>query len=604
MVRYLNLLISKPRIILEFGEIFYITIYRALSVRFFRGLMMNYPYDVRILANKIPNFYEKKFQINSPKKSILNKKWKLKTASGFLYFNKEPEWSLRIKNHEEFVSLHRLNWLIWGISGPKEDFSKEEGIELIRSYFFKMGLMPKGHARESYTVGERLSNICLFFRQTNHSWDSIPNDIKNVLKIHIAYLSRRLEILPKLTGNHIINNARALLLSGYSCNEKSSIELARILLEKYLSEIFDDNGFLREGSSHYHLLVCRWLLEIRFVAEENNDLQTIKIIKNLVPRVINACKFFIIQDHNNNNLIPLIGDISPDCEPAWITDILSSSLTSLATSKNNQKLNKYSWSNLFLDFENNKKIKWNELDLDEFIFFSNEKSGWYKLVYHDWIAIWHAASSNGPAIASHAHDDFASFCLYKNGKEIIIDPGRYDYENNDFSNYGKTFKAHSLLTVNESIPLLSTRENKIPKSIRQAESFVSCSNNKKTPEVTFTHDGFKRLNKKIGVYKRKYIFDVHNIIIEDSLDGEGSFNLNVFFHKNFNQPPNIMVMSPNQDISHKQYLESINPIMGWRFRSFGKKEPAITDHFSLNTTLPTKIIFKISHNLKNTITEC
>ena len=269
--------------------------------------------------------------------------------------------------------MHRWNWLIRGITDDKISNDYDWGVELIRSWLHDMGPIPQGPASESYTVGERISNTCLFIRQTKGNWHSVPNDIKNALRYKTKFLARRLEYIPgNLTGNHLINNARALLLSGYSCNIDSSKKLARAILRENLKLIIDEFGFLREGSSHYQFLVTRWLLEIRLVSEENNDFETIEIIKKYIPNMIKACDFFLIKDDKNNKIIPLFGDISPDCEPDWLIDIHNSKLSLF---KNNNSSSSKGWCNLYKDFEPNTDITWNLTKKEDATWVQNNING-------------------------------------------------------------------------------------------------------------------------------------------------------------------------------------------------------------------------------------
>ena len=60
-------------------------------------------------------------------------------------------------------------------------------------------------------------------------------------------------------------------------------------------------GFLREGSSHYQFLITRWLCEIRLVAEEKNDLETIEAIKEHLPNMIEACRFFLVENNQKKS---------------------------------------------------------------------------------------------------------------------------------------------------------------------------------------------------------------------------------------------------------------------------------------------------------------
>ena len=113
-----------------------------------------------------------------------------------------------------------------------------------------------------------------------------------------------------LTGNHIVNNARALIFAGHCAKDPKLVLLGRSILEENLP-ILLKSGFLREGSSHSQFLFTRWLLEIMFIVCECKDNKTLNVIKPFVEEALLACDFFRINNKNNFE-IPKFGDISPD----------------------------------------------------------------------------------------------------------------------------------------------------------------------------------------------------------------------------------------------------------------------------------------------------
>ena len=587
---FIKTLIIKPKIIQEIIAILFVTIYRALSVRILRGSMFTYPKEIRLLAKKIPVNETK--SLFSHDNELDQDLFYFKLATGYLKFNDKNSWNINFKSHEQYVSLHRWNWLLYS-SSIENKINHKAGMNLVRSWLSVMGVLPSGDAGESYTTAERLSNISLFSRELSGTWHEIPDDIQNALNIKIKFLANRLEILPGLTGNHIINNARALLLSGHACKNTDAIILARAILRLYLPKVIDINGFLREGSSHYQLLICRWLLEMRFISKEVNDHKTIEILKKYIERVVKASNFFLIGQDNNKK-IPLFGDISPDCDPQWLLYMSESSLNPFTSNLPKGELNKNNigWASLFSDFSSNPKHKWHDLDNNINLWNFYEIGGWYRLDFEGWTAIWHAESPSGSAIASHAHHDLCSFVLYKDGQEIIIDPGRYNYENNDIGTYGSTANAHTTILLNGCPPALSKRDYRIPKTYRKAEVTVSHYTNEDSHAVTISHNGFRRISSDIQIHSREFIFNKDSVKIIDNIKGKGNLDLEMYFQ--ISKTSNYKV---SLDKNFKNYIQkferNINPIAGWRFLSFGEKEEAVTIKVSKNISLPFKCCSEI-----------
>ena len=97
---------------------------------------------------------------------------------------------------------------------------------------------------KSYSVGERISNVCLYYRDKTNSWDNLPKDITNAVSVMSSYLVKNLEFYPdKFTGNHILNNARALIISGHTLSIKKYVRIGRIILASFLKNHFEDDGF-------------------------------------------------------------------------------------------------------------------------------------------------------------------------------------------------------------------------------------------------------------------------------------------------------------------------------------------------------------------------
>ena len=611
---FINLLLKLWRVsyLYSFLKIFTIKVYRSFSVRYLRGTMIGYPKEIKLLAKKIPTASKPIFK--EPANYSFDIK-NLKLATGQLNYEVCPDWKVEFNSHEQFVSLHRWNWLLRSATDENERVDLAWGMTMVRSWFSVMGVIPRGDASESYTLGERISNICLFNRHITGNWDSMPKDIQRALQFKCKYLAHRLEFLPgNLTGNHIINNARALLFVGHCCQIEQSISLSREILRSFLPQLIDSKGFLREGSSHYQFLITRWLLEVRLVAEEKEDFKTLDIIKSYLPKLVNACDFFLVESQNGGKLLSLFGDISPDCEPNWLKDLTKAPLAKFNSGERvNEKLE--GWANLFQGWQENPLNIWEVPQRENNFFWENNSNGWYRLDFKGWTAIWHAEESSGKAIASHAHHDYGSVALYRNGREILIDPGRLDYENQPLSNYGISHRAHSTISLNGFAPMLSKRDYLYPEIYRKTFSTVTSKEKDDIFTISIEHNGFKRIPGNIMSHKREFIFSATSVDITDSFEGNGSYNLEIYYQwpvtyrnkvkadKKFNFKEELsknlnVEMSTNlgkkETFSTEYFHGSYKPIAGWRFFSFGDTDLAITQKFNSNIKLPYKYHYKIS----------
>jgi hypothetical protein len=293
-----------------------LTLSRKIRGKFKYAHLRYYPADARKISDTLCEVidYESNHKVNA----ISSGPKQLKLATGYLKFDAIPNWQQPLDEREQYVSLHRWNWLLFALTEQPETVSSEWGESLIRSWLSEMSPLPTGDASESYTIGERISNTCLFFRHTNGHWDGVSEDITSALHIMGLYLSQRIEYYSgDLSGNHVVNNSRAILFAGYCCKDEVLTLLGRTVLQDQLPKIVDKYGFLREGSSHYQFLFTRWILEIRMMAMEVSDTETLDIVQPLISKILNACHLFLIKDSNGRVCMPTIGDVSPDCNPEW-----------------------------------------------------------------------------------------------------------------------------------------------------------------------------------------------------------------------------------------------------------------------------------------------
>ena len=163
------------------------------------------------------------------------------------------------------------------------------GVNIIRSYLKSMSAFPNGIASESYTVGERISNLYLF---NFYHKGQLPRDLVNSITDMSYKLINNIEYYETYsTGNHVINNARAIIFAGYLLKEKNYLQLGASLIKHMLPKLIDEEGFLREGSSHYQFLFTRWLLELEIISHFEKYTELNQFDWTLIQ--INYCKLAI-----------------------------------------------------------------------------------------------------------------------------------------------------------------------------------------------------------------------------------------------------------------------------------------------------------------------
>ena len=282
-----------------------------------------YPQNIRKQLTLILNqekSSDKSIQTDHDVKSPIDYKDKrIWLVNDWYEINSTELWHEQFEDPEIISALHRWNWLLYDLSKKSCDLNFNDGVKLIRKWISHMGYAPGGIADESYNISERISNGILFFLLTKEKRKvafTLPKDIKKIFFLMAYKLSGKIEYCGTLTGNHVINNARALYFFGEFFKRKVYVDIAEEIFLTELPNLITKKGFLREGSSHYQLLFTRWLFEILWVSKMHGNIKISELILEYYEKMNSCCEFFYVSNSDNGlKTIPLIGDVSPDCSP-------------------------------------------------------------------------------------------------------------------------------------------------------------------------------------------------------------------------------------------------------------------------------------------------
>ena len=211
------------------------------------------------------------------------------------------------------------------------------------------------------------------------------------LRQQLAFVDANVE--EDVLGNHVIRNARALVLGGAAFGDERLLEHGRALLERELPEQILADGGHYERSPVYHLVVLRDLFELHATG-------AVDLTRWLEPMRAFAAAL-----------------VRPDGAPA-----------------------------LFNDGGHDLAPK---LDLPEppgglSVF---PDTGY--VVYRD-VRTWLAFDCGPPApdfLPAHAHADALSFQLWSDGRPLLVDPGSYTYEPGADRDWFRSTRAHSTLSL-------------------------------------------------------------------------------------------------------------------------------------------------------------
>lgn len=248
---------------------------------------------------------------------------------------------------------------------------------------------------------------------------------------------------------------------------------------------------------------------------------------------------------------------------------------------------------------------------------ASASGGWYRLDYGDATVFWHVEPQGSPAFASHGHCDTGAFSLYWQGTPILVDPGRFNYREDDpLGMYGVSARAHNAVLVDGFEPFIYWRRSRFPASFRARPVEVGHADEGESVGLTIRHDGFSRIASEPLVLARAFRVFRDRFVIEDRLEGISTRTIETCFQ----WAPHVGLVRASDDGSFRvdspagsigtfrvepqgdapdAALASaeIMPPAGWYFRDYGQKERATTLAFRSQVRLPYACRYVLSwHN--------
>ena len=394
-------------------------------------------------------------------------------------------------DNETFQQFLRLKWIneeVLDSEGKILGLSEKYSLLLL---FLKLtGLKTDFPHKHAYILSERLSNIHeLLF---NENTFEVPDIIRNIANIYGGWIAKDLELyLFDLTGNHIINNARGLAFAAKLSSNTSYNLISQKILNRYLDQLLINN-FLREGSTHYHLLFCLWLTDLKILYSKEEFSKYLDTYKKIIN---SAYSIFVFGEKGYS--FPLIGDISPDRSPNDLIDYFHDHLSK-------KKENQFNRTRKNIIKENKKIISSQGLTfLGDII----------RVDFED-ISLFVRTPPNQSfnLCASHEHRDFGSIVIYSSGEPVIIDAGRPNYILKETVCPYVQSNIHNFPILNKT-PYYTKRDRFVPLSARKFFPVYSINDKDGDLELSF------QLTGSNCSAQRHILFKNRKIIIKDKVIG-------------------------------------------------------------------------------------
>ena len=521
---------KSPFAVIQISSFIARRLFFSLQYRFAKPLW-KYPRSVRKalrLVEQVP--------LNGDKISLretveLRGPIKLKLASGWKMYNGLPDWRESFSDPEQESSLHRWHWLLVALTDPNQNIDVGWGLALMRSWLQTIGITPTGLAGEPYTSGERIINAILFLSRIENvpPGSNVPEELRTALIREAYTLAGRIEYSgDRGTGNHVLNNARALFFAGASFQIPSLSRLALQIVRQSLPVLITPEGFLREGSSHYHFLITRWVLEMLWLSGETGEKEMQETLAPWAKCLLERCSFFLVHNSVDGKWqLPLIGDISPDCTPEWLLHLPWSCMAQdMVPSPLPCPTSLSGWARLWGESAILSKKEDSDSSFQNF-----SKSGWLRLDHGEVTIIWHIRVPEMIHKATHEHADTLGFVFYLSGVPLLIDSGRPTYSDSDPDYvYSGSASAHNIPTVDGFDPVLVDKSQILPRFYVQNEVRTKGTFEKQIFILLLRHEGFRRLPEERVGHERLFRIGNKNFEILDSFEGLLSHEIRQHFH--------------------------------------------------------------------------
>ncbi|MGE5505879.1 MAG: heparinase II/III family protein [Actinomycetota bacterium] len=387
---------------------------------------------------------------------------------------------------ETTLSAHRFAWLPLGGTEPAAVDA------LWASWRVRFGTPDDGWAWHPYTAAERAVNVLRFARR--HGLPGDHADTRAVLAAHAPAIAARLEYFGEhYTGNHLANNGRGLYLLGLELGLAEAAAMGGSILLAEAARIVLPTGMLREGSSHYQLLVARNYVECWLAARRHGRPEA-GPLEEVAGRMLAAARRLALPGG-----LALVGDVSPDCPPSFLAGLLPGGDLGAG------------WCGLLDDDERALLAA-----LRDGAAAPAGDDGWLRWEGGDWAGLWYASPEGWPPMPGHGHHDLGSCELHWRGVPVFVDPGRGAYGEDGQAALYRSAAVHGLLQVDGADPTPPNRpyyDDSFRARIGGAPPVLAA----KPDGVVLVHHGFAA--QRVHRAERDWRFGDRGLVIADALDG-------------------------------------------------------------------------------------
>ncbi len=398
-------------------------------------------------------------------------------------------------DREVALAVHRFAWLPLQI----QQATPSAVARLWRAWWERHGNGDDQWAWHPYTAAERALNLLAYWRRFG-----VPEpaaETASRLAAHAPAIARRLEYFGEHhTSNHLANNGRGLFLLGLGLGLPGATEAGSRILQEEARRIFATSGVLREGSTHYHLLLARAYAEA-WLAARAAGRPDADAFEAIARRAVAVAAWLTLPGG-----LPRIGDVSPDCPPRFLAGIVPGGPRTGG------------WLDWLEDAHREAFLALRDgsgpAD-DEAL----RRDGWLRREIGPWSGLWHAAPEGWSHMPGHGHQDCGAFELHHGTLPLFVDPGRGAYGETGEAALYRSAAVHGGLVLDDAEPYPPNKPY-YDDAFRRAIGGPPPRLESDGDGVRLTHDGFRRLSGG-GTVARRWNFKADGFALDDTVEGSG-----------------------------------------------------------------------------------
>lgn len=345
---------------------------------------------------------------------------------------------------------------------------------------------------QPYPISLRICNWIKWIWLKNGSVDQL---VISSLFQQTIYLCKTLEF--HLLGNHLLENAKALIFSGYFFGgmqgEKWKRTGIKILRAELTEQILDDGGHF-ELSPMYHAIVLDLVLDILQLSKNKTTCEELVSLRLFLEEIVLKMNGWLAKMCHSDEEISYFNDAAVGIAPSpkEIQERVSELVGSRRESVSSQ-----------------------------LTYLSD--SGFVRFFSQDAILIMDVGEVGASYLAGHGHADTLSLELSLFSQRVLVNLGTSEYGFSDRRSYERGTSAHSTMEINER------NSSEVWGGFRVGRrAVVDRLSFEGEQSVTASHNGYKYLSGAPR-HLRKVVFRERSILIEDSVKGPYE-SAKVYFH--------------------------------------------------------------------------